>query len=62
VTATTGRMPELADLIAEQVEHGRDPERARRRAVRLLAKLEREAEENAEAMRRGEPFRTYAAN
>jgi NTP pyrophosphatase (non-canonical NTP hydrolase) len=54
-------MPTLEDLIREQVERGRDPARARRRAVRLLAKLNREAEENARALERGQPFRTYTS-
>jgi hypothetical protein len=53
-------MPPLRKLIAEQVERGRDPARARRRAVKILAKLNREAEENEARLRRGEPHRTYS--
>ena len=60
-TATRSPMPELADLIARQVEQGRDPARARRRAVKILAKLEREAEENEAARLRGAPYRVYGA-
>jgi hypothetical protein len=60
MTATSSPMPTLEELIARQPE-GRDPARAYRRAVRLLAKLEREAEENERALLRGEPFRVYSA-
>ena len=58
---TRGPMPTLQQLIEQQPE-GRDPARAFRRAVRIKAKLDREAEENEAAMRRGERFRTYSAN
>ena len=58
---TTGPMPTVEQLIARQVEQGRDPARARRRALRWLAKLEREAAENEEALGRGEPYRVYGA-
>jgi hypothetical protein len=57
---TRSAMPSLEELIAQQPE-GRDPARARRRAVRLLAKLEREAAANEDAQQRGEPFRVYRA-
>jgi len=61
MTCTRSAMPTLEDLIREQVERGRDPARARRRAVKILARLEREAEENEEARLRGEPYRVYSA-
>jgi hypothetical protein len=60
MTSTGSPMPPLRKLIAEQVERGRDPARARRRAVKILAKLNREAEENEARLRRGEPHRTYS--
>ncbi len=58
---TRGPMPTLEQLIERQVEQGRDPARARRRALKILAKLEREAAENEEARMRGEPYRVYGA-
>jgi hypothetical protein len=54
-------MPTLAELIARQPE-GRDPARARRRALRLLAKLDREAEQAEQDARNGiAPERVYGA-